>query len=76
MRFSARTSGGKGVDLPTHENANDSSTICITDNCEIARVQGMCVRSFEMRNQRDAVDYYLFYATNNILGLKSLLQNS
>ena len=33
------------------------------------------VRSFEMRNERDVVDYYLFHATNNILGLKSLLQN-
>ena len=30
------------------------------------------VRSFEMRNERDVVDYYLFYATNNILGLKKM----
>ena len=26
------------------------------------------VRSFEMRNDRDVTDYYLFYATNSILG--------
>ena len=25
-----------------------------------------------MRNERDVVDYYLFYATNNILGLKRM----
>ena len=30
------------------------------------------VRSFEMRNNRDRVDYYLFYATNNILGLSRM----
>lgn len=30
------------------------------------------VRSFEMRNERDVVDYYLFYATNNVLGLKKM----
>ena len=30
------------------------------------------VRSFEMRNERDVVDYYLFYATNNMLGLKKM----
>ena len=27
------------------------------------------VRSFEMRNDRDVTDYYLFYATDNLLGL-------
>ena len=30
------------------------------------------VRSFEMRNNRDRVDYYLFYATNSILGLSRM----
>ena len=30
------------------------------------------VRSFEMRNDRDVVDYYLFYATKRILGLKKM----
>ena len=30
------------------------------------------VRSFEMRNKKDAVDYYLFYATNNMTGLKKM----
>ena len=30
------------------------------------------VRSFEMRNDRDVTDYYLFYATNNLLGLKRM----
>ena len=30
------------------------------------------VRSFEMRNERDVVDYYLFHATNNILGLSRM----
>ena len=30
------------------------------------------VRSFEMRNERDAVDYYLFYATNSIRGLAKM----
>ena len=30
------------------------------------------VRSFEMRNDRDVTDYYLFYGTNNLLGLKKM----
>lgn len=30
------------------------------------------VRSFEMSNQRDVTDYYLFYATNELLGLKKM----
>ena len=30
------------------------------------------VRSFEMRNNKDVVDYYLFYVTNNILGLEKM----
>lgn len=30
------------------------------------------VRTFEMRNERDVVDYYLFHATNNILGLSRM----
>ena len=30
------------------------------------------VRSFQMRNERDVVDYYLFYATNSLLGLKKM----
>lgn len=30
------------------------------------------VRSFEMRNKRDRVDYYLFYATNSIVGLSRM----
>ena len=30
------------------------------------------VRSFEMRNIKDRVDYYLFYATNSILGLSRM----
>ena len=30
------------------------------------------VRSFEMRNNRDRVDYYLFYATNSIIGLSRM----
>lgn len=30
------------------------------------------VRSFEMRNERDVTDYYLFYATNSLLGLKRM----
>ena len=30
------------------------------------------VRSFEMRNDRDITDYYLFYATNSFLGLKKM----
>ncbi len=29
-------------------------------------------RSFEMRNDRDVADYYLFYATNHMLGLKKM----
>lgn len=29
-------------------------------------------RSFRMRNANGAIDYYLFYATNNILGLKRM----
>ena len=30
------------------------------------------VRSFQMRNERDRADYYLFHATNSILGLKKM----
>ena len=30
------------------------------------------VRSFEMRNLKDLTDYYLFYATDNLLGLKKM----
>ena len=30
------------------------------------------VRSFQMRNDRDVTDYYLFYATNRLLGLKRM----
>ena len=30
------------------------------------------VRSFEMRNERDRVDYYLFYATNSLRGLEKM----
>jgi three-Cys-motif partner protein len=30
------------------------------------------VRSFEMSNARDVTDYFLFYAINNILGLKKM----
>ena len=30
------------------------------------------VRSFEMRNDRDVTDYFLFYSTNNIKGLQKM----
>lgn len=30
------------------------------------------VRSFEMRNDRDVTDYFLFYGTNSLLGLKKM----
>jgi hypothetical protein len=30
------------------------------------------VRSFEMRNRAGSTDYFLFYATNNIVGLKKM----
>ena len=30
------------------------------------------VRSFEMRNEQDVTDYYLFYATNNLRGLSKM----
>lgn len=30
------------------------------------------VRSFQMRNERDVADYYLFYATKNLLGLRKM----
>ena len=30
------------------------------------------VRSFEMKNKRDGVDYYLFHATNSFIGLKRM----
>lgn len=30
------------------------------------------VRSFEMSNARDVTDYYLFYATNDLLGLRKM----
>ena len=32
-------------------------------------------RSFEMRNDRDVTDYYLFYATNHLLGLKKMKES-
>lgn len=33
------------------------------------------VRSFEMRNDRNVTDYYLFYATNHLLGLKKMKES-
>jgi three-Cys-motif partner protein len=30
------------------------------------------VRSFEMKNDKDVTDYFLFYATNNLLGMKKM----
>jgi three-Cys-motif partner protein len=33
------------------------------------------VRSFEMRNDRDVTDYFLFYGTNNVLGLKKMKES-
>ena len=33
------------------------------------------VRSFEMRNNSDLTDYYLFYATNSLLGLKKMKES-
>lgn len=33
------------------------------------------VRSFEMRNKRDVTDYFLFFATNNLLGLKRMKES-
>lgn len=30
------------------------------------------VRSFQMRNEKDVVDYYLFYATNSLKGLQKM----
>ncbi len=30
------------------------------------------VRSFQMKNERNAVDYYLFYATSSLLGLQKM----
>ena len=33
------------------------------------------VRSFQIRNERDTVDYYLFYATNSIIGLKKMKES-
>jgi hypothetical protein len=30
------------------------------------------VRSFQMRNERDVTDYFLFYGTNNLLGLEKM----
>jgi three-Cys-motif partner protein len=36
------------------------------------QTQAAFVRSFEMSNARDVTDYYLFYATNELLGLKKM----
>ena len=33
------------------------------------------VRSFQMRNDKDVTDYYLFYATNSLLGLKKMKES-
>jgi hypothetical protein len=30
------------------------------------------VRSFEMRNERNVIDYFLYFASNNLLGLKKM----
>jgi hypothetical protein len=34
--------------------------------------EALFVRSFEMSNARDVTDYYLFYATNELLGLRKM----
>ena len=40
---------------------------------QLARVAGAkFVRSFAMRNERNAMDYFLFFGTNNELGLKKM----
>ncbi|MCY4108868.1 MAG: three-Cys-motif partner protein TcmP, partial [Chloroflexi bacterium] len=36
------------------------------------RAGAQYVRSFEMSNDRNVTDYYLFYATNHLLGLKKM----
>jgi three-Cys-motif partner protein len=36
------------------------------------RARANYVRSFEMRNANDVTDYFLFYATNNLVGLKRM----
>lgn len=33
------------------------------------------VRSFEMKNDRGVTDYFLFYATNNLLGMKKMKES-
>lgn len=42
----------------------------------VSQLQGSAgakyVRSFEMRNDRDVTDYYLFYASSSFLGLKKM----
>jgi three-Cys-motif partner protein len=39
--------------------------------CQLERA-ATYVRSFEMSNKKDVTDYYLFYATNELLGLKKM----
>ena len=39
------------------------------------RANAQYVRSFEMRNDRNVTDYYLFYATNHVSGLKKMKES-
>jgi three-Cys-motif partner protein len=60
-----------GVSLPTPEARNrflHDLYVRQLKNAAGARY----VRSFQMRNSTGLTDYYLFYATNNILGLKKM----
>src|SRR5439155_4580865 len=56
-------------------NASDSRARnrCLHDlYLRQSHAQAAYVRSFEMSNERDVTDYYLFYATNELLGLKKM----
>jgi three-Cys-motif partner protein len=60
-----------GIELPDPQRRNR-----FLHDLYMGQLQGQAgakhVRSFEMRNESDVTDYYLFYATNSLLGLKKM----
>ncbi len=64
--------GCKSLDDPRHRNRFLHDLYL----SQLRKVAGAkFVRSFQMRNDRDVTDYYLFYATNNLLGLKKMKES-
>ena len=61
----------EGIDLPDpHRRNRFLHDLYLRQLREAAKAK--YVRSFEMRNERDGVDYYLFHATNSVRGLQKM----